>query len=70
MVIQAGSLIRWSTLALSLLLASCTWLHQAPVPIIKGMPLEEESTQQNTPTEAIPMVSDVPDTASSENSTD
>jgi hypothetical protein len=69
MAIQRGSLMRWGALLLSLLLASCSWLHQAPVPIIKGIPLEGSSVLQNTTTETVPIVSDMSDNASSENST-
>jgi len=70
MTIQKGSSIRWGLLLLNLLLSSCSWLHQAPAPIVKGIPLEEAPAPQSTSAEAISMTSEASDTISSEQDTD
>lgn len=66
MVIQTGSSIRWGLLLLNLLLSSCSWLHQAPAPIVKGISLEEAPAPPSTPTEAISITNDASDIVSSE----
>lgn len=70
MAIQTGSSIRWCLLLLSLLLTSCSWLYQAPAPIVKVMPLEETTAPQSIPAEATAIANDASDTTSSEQHTD